>query len=260
MNRIFAYAAFYALGALCLTNLANAESAADAYYDPAAMAKARAALKAGHGRQINSLIMAERLEYQSNDGDPLAVWEAQGWIGGDIQKLWLKTEGEYESSAGQFEEAEVQALYSRAISPFWELQTGLRHDAKPSPTRTYAVVGLQGLAPYWFELDSALFLSDKGDLSARFEAEYELRFTQRLLLQPRLELNLAFSEDADIGQGSGLTTADLGLRLRYEFRRELAPYIGVSWSQSFGSTKDFKRAEGEQANQLSLIAGIRLWF
>jgi len=236
------------------------QNAANDYYDPIAMAKARAALKSGHGSQTNTLVMGERLEYHSNDGDPLIAWEAQAWAGGDIQKLWFKTQGKYEADDGRFEEAEVQALYSRAISPFWNLQTGIRHDIRPDPSRTYAAVGAQGVAPYWFEIDVQLFLSDKGNLSARLEAEYEFRLTQRLLLQPRIELNGAFTDDEGIGIGSGLSTAEAGLRLRYEITREFAPYVGVSWNRAFGETEDFIRAEGEAGDQVSWVAGIRFWF
>lgn len=247
---------------LCVQNAtpAIAQHAADDYYDPLEMAKARAALKASHGNQINTLIIGERLEYLSGEGKPLAVWEGQGWVGKDLQKLWVKTEGEYNIEDSEFEEAEVQALYSRAISPFWDLQAGLRHDINPNPSRTYAVVGAQGLAPYWFELDGAFFLSDEGDVSVRLEAEYEIRFTQRLILQPRIELNAAFSDDDDIGVGSGLSTAQAGLRLRYEVRREFAPYVGVSWNRAFGNTKDFKQAAGENTSEVSWIAGVRFWF
>ncbi len=240
--------------------LAFAQNAADAYHDPEEMAEARAALKQGHGDQISSLILGERFEYQSNEGDTLAVWEAQAWIGGDVQKLWFKTEGEYKAEEGRFEEAEIQALYSRAVSPFWDLQVGLRHDIKPNPSRTYAVIGAQGVAPYWFELDGQLFVSDEGDVSTRLEAEYELRLTQRLMLQPRVELNAAFADDDEVGVGSGLSTVAAGLRLRYEITREIAPYIGVSWNRAFGRTEDFARADGEDSDHVSWVAGIRFWF
>lgn len=243
-----------------LTAKSFAQNAADEFYDPEEMAKARATLKSGHGSQINTLILGERFEYHSNDGEALAVWEAQGWIGGDIEKFWLKTEGEYETDEGGFEEAEVQALYSRAVSPFWDIQAGLRHDLKPSPSRTYAVVGAQGLAPYWFELDGQLFLSDEGDLSARLEIEYEFRLSQKWMLQPRVEINAAFSDDEEIGVGSGLSNAEAGLRLRYELSREFAPYLGVSWNSAFGGTADFIRAEGSDTDQLSWVAGVRFWF
>lgn len=251
--------------ALCAALLLSAsasfaQNAADAYYDPAAMAKARAALKVSHGGQINSLILGERFEYHSNEGDPLAVWEGQGWIGGDQQKLWLKTEGEYDVDDGRFEDAELQALYSRATNAFWDFQIGLRQDFRPNPSRTYLTVGAQGLARYWFELDAQLFLSNKGDLSARLEAEYEFLLTQRLILQPRVELNAALSDDNDIGVGSGLSTAEAGLRLRYEVNRETAPYVGVSWNRAFGGTADAVRAEGQESGQLSWVAGFRFWF
>lgn len=248
--------------AICLLSAAPAlaQNAADAYYDPAQMANARTALNGSHGNQINSLIVGERLEYQSNGGAPLVVWEAQGWIGRDIQKLWFKTDGEYETEGSRFREAEVQVLYSRAIRPFWELQAGVRHDIKPNPSRTYGVISVQGLAPYWFEVDGALFLSGDGDFSARLEAEYEFRLTQRLMLQPRIEINSAFSNDAAIGVGSGLSTAEAGLRLRYAIRREFAPYIGVSWNQAYGSTKYFKQSAGEDAGEVSWVAGVRFWF
>lgn len=244
----------------CNTGQLLAQNAADAYYDPAEMAKAREALKAEHGNQINALILGERLEYQPNEGDPMAVWEAQAWVGGDIQKLWFKTEGEYNTEEGQFDEAELQALYSRAVSPFWDLQIGIRHHFRPDPTLTYAVVGAHGLAPYWFELDGQVFFSDEGDVSARLEAEYEFRLTQKLKLQPRIELNGAFSDNESISMGSGLSTAEAGLRLRYDISRGFSPYVGVSWSQTFGKTEEFVRANGEDSNRTAWVAGIRFWF
>lgn len=215
---------------------------------------------AAEGEPLQYLVLADRLEYQTNEGDDLLLWDAQGWIGGDYNKLWVKTEGEYLFGSDRFEEAETQALYSRAIARYWDVQAGVRHDFKPDPSRTYGVIGLQGLAPYWFEVDSALFVSDEGDVTARIEAEYDLLFTQRLILQPRAELNFAFQDVDELGIGSGLSTAELGLRLRYEIRREIAPYIGVSWTRSVGDTADFARTEGEDPGKVSFVAGIRLWF
>ena len=255
--------AFAIATSLCMlfTSLnAIAQNAADRYYEPAEMAAARTAVKQEHGSQFTSLIMAERLEYHLNDGEPEIVWDAQVWIGGDIHKFWFKTEGDYATEGERFEEAEIQALYSRAISPFWDLQVGVRHDVKPNPSRSYAVIGAQGLSPYWFALDGALFLSDKGIISVRLEAEYEFRLSQRLLMQPRVEFNAAFSDDEEIGIGSGLSTVEVGLRLRYEVVRELAPYIGVSWARSFGDTAAFQRAVGEDTDQVSIVAGVRFWF
>ncbi len=202
----------------------------------------------------------DRLEYQTNEGDGLLVWDAEGWVGGDYNKLWIKSEGEYLFERERVEEAELQALYSRAIAPFFDVQAGVRHDFKPDPSRTFGVLGVQGLAPYWFEIDAAGFVSDEGDVSARLEAEYEFLFTQKLILQPRTELNFAVQDVKKLGVGSGLSTAELGLRLRYEIVREFAPYIGVSWTRLVGKTEDFARDEGENVSSVSFVAGVRLWF
>src|SRR5690606_7160807 len=131
---------------------------------------------------------------------------------------------------------EVQALYSRAIGPYFDLQAGVRHDIRPSPSRAYAVLGVEGLAPYWFEVEAHAFLSDKGDLFARVGASYDQLITQRLVIQPRAELNAAAQDAA--GVAGGLTDAALGVRLRYEVRREFAPYIGVSYERKIGGTAD----------------------
>lgn len=250
----------YIAGLAFFSTALVAQNAADQYFDPEEMAKARKVLKASHGAQVNSLILGERFEFHSNHGDPLAVWEGQGWIGNDEKKFWIKTEGEYAHEDSRFEEAEIQALYSRAISPFWDVQAGLRFDLEPDPSRSYLALGVQGLAPQWFELDTQLFLSDEGDISARIEVEYALRLTQRLILQPRVELNAAFSDDPEIGVGSGFSSVDAGLRLRYEVRREFAPYIGISWIRALGNTEDFVAAAGEDSSELSLVVGIRLWY
>lgn len=237
-----------------------AQDAANNYYDPLEMAKARAALKSHHGDQINMLVLGERVEYHSSSGDPVVVWEGQGWIGKDEHKLWIKTEGEYDTKGEVFEEVELQALYSKAISPFWDFQVGLRYNAKPTPSRAYGTIGVQGLAPYWFELDAAIFVSQEGNISTRLEAEYELRITQRLILQPRVEINAGFSDDDDIRLGAGVSTSDIGLRLRYEIVRQFAPYVGIAWSNAFGETEDLQRAENINTSQLSLVAGVRFWF
>ncbi|MEO0972828.1 MAG: copper resistance protein B, partial [Pseudomonadota bacterium] len=183
----------FVFASLVLAGPGWAQPAADTPFDAERMAQARAALYQSHGGQLLSLVLGERVELQSREGDATAVWEAQGWLGTDRHKWWVKTEGERPTDDNAFEEFELQSLYSRALTAFWDLQAGIRHDLSPNPSRTYAVVGMQGLAPYLFEVDAALFLSDRGDLSARLEVEYELRLTQRLLLQPRLELNGAFS-------------------------------------------------------------------
>lgn len=232
---------------------------ADAYFDRDAMAAARAALKKEHGGAPNWFFLAERLEYQSNEGAPALLFDGQGWWGTDRNKIWVKSEVERDFDEGRFEEAELQALWSRPISRFFDVQAGVRHDFVRGADRTFGVVGVQGLAPYWFEIDAALFVSGEGDISARFEAEYDLLLTQRLILQPRTELNFSVTDAEDAGVGSGLSTAEVGVRLRYEIRRQFAPYVGVSWERAVGETAGFAPADGENVGAVSLVAGLRLW-
>jgi copper resistance protein B len=240
--------------------VAAAPALAQDVVDPQATAAVRHHMMEHHGAGIMTYVEGERLEYRSNDGDPLFLWDAQGHVGGDLNKFWMKTEGEYDFAADAFEEAEVQGLFSRAIGSYWDLQAGVRHDFAPFEDRTYGVLGVQGIAPYLFEIDAAIFVSGHGDVTARLEAEYELLLTQRLILQPRAELNFAFQDVAALETGSGLSTAETGLRLRYEARREFAPYIGVSWERSIGDTADYARAAGEDPSSVSLVAGLRIWF
>ena len=202
------------------------------------------------------LVQADRLEYQRDDSTWL--WDLQGWIGNDYRKFWWKTQGEFDD--GPTDEAELQLLYSRAISPFFDLQVGLRHDIDPEPSRSFVVAGIQGLAPQWIEIDAAAFISEDGDISARFEAEYELLLTQRLVLQPRFEIDLALQDVPELQLGSGVTNTDIGLRLRYEIRREIAPYVGISWQKFYGGTADFLETAGEDDDSFSVLAGIRFWF
>lgn len=230
------------------------------FFDAAAIAAVHEASMAEHGDSLNYLVIGERLENQVHDGDNMLVWEAQGWVGYDLDKLWLKTEGEYDEEANDTESFELQTLWSHAIAPFWDVQLGLRHDFEPNVSRDYAVVGLMGLAPYWFEVDAAAFLSDEGDVSTRVEAEYELRFTQRLILQPRVELNYAFDDDVDAGVWQGFNKVEAGLRLRYEFKRELAPYIGVAWEKAYGNTADMLKVAGRENGDLLFVAGLRIWY
>ncbi|MFT4583578.1 MAG: copper resistance protein B [Gammaproteobacteria bacterium] len=246
--------------AISFSPLTAAQTATSLNYAATEMAAARAAMKKGAGGHTNYFVQGDRFEYRSNDGDPAVFWDGQAWIGKDLHKLWLKTEGEFATRDGQFDDAEVQALYSYAIAPFWDAQIGVRHDIKRDPSRTYATISLQGIAPYWFELDSALFISSKADVSVRIEAEYDLRITQRLLLQPRVELNISFSNDKEIGVGSGFGSGLAGLRLRYEISRQFAPYVGLSWQRDVGRTADFTRRANDDVDQLSLVAGIRFWF
>ena len=210
--------------------------------------------------QLFTLVKIDQLEFRSQDGDDVASWDGQARIGNDLHKLALKSEGEYVLDPDTMETAEFQLLYLRMISDFFDVQAGLRHDFQPNPSRTYAIVGINGLAPQWFEVDASLFLSDEGDVSARFHVEYDILFTQRLVLQPNAEVNVAFSDDEPTGVGSGISDIELGLRLRYEFVREFAPYLGIQWERKLGNTSDFARAEGEDDNVFSIVAGVRVFF
>ncbi len=211
-------------------------------------------------QQIHKFFLIDRLEYGDVDGTNNYLWDAQGWIGGDYNKLWLKTEGEGPMRGGSPEDTEFQALYNRTITPFWSAQAGLRYDVNPNPDRGFAVFGLQGLAPYWFESDTALFVSEDGDVSFRGEFEYELLLTQRLILQPRAEINASAQDVPEYGLGSGLNNTEMGIRLRYEIKREFAPYIGVRWEQTYGETKDIAQAEGEETSSTAFVVGIRAWY
>lgn len=236
------------------------EHAAATIYDPTLFArKRREELIEEHGGFVTSMVLVDQFEYRIRDGHDGYKWDAQGWYGGDYNKLWIKSEGEGEFGESP-EQAEVQALYSRALDPWFNLQVGVRHDFRPEPERTHLVLGVQGLAPYWFEVDGSAFLSDKGDLTARFEAEYDQRITNKLILQPAVEFNLAAQEVPEIGIGSGLSSIEAGLRLRYEFVPEFAPYVGVEYERSFGDTADFARGAGEDVGGWSFLVGIRTWF
>jgi copper resistance protein B len=235
------------------------DHAAEALYDPAVMARARAAMLKESGGMTFSQLMIDRLEYRAQKGGDGYHWEGEGWIGGDINRLAIKSEGEGDVR-GALESAELQALYSRAIDPWWNIVGGVRQDFRPQPQRTYATVGIEGLAPYWFEVEAQAFLSNKGDVHVRAEGSYDQRITQRLVLQPAAEVNIAAQDVPELGIGSGLSNIELGLRLRYEFGREFAPYIGVNWERSFGDTARYARAAGERASAISLVMGIRFWF
>ena len=201
----------------------------------------------------------DQLENRWQDGRNVLKWEAQGWYGGDTEKIWFNTEGERSAGEG-VEEAEFQLLYSRMWSEFWDLQAGIRYDVRPQPQTRYGVVGLNGVAPYFFEVNAQAFISEEGDLSARVKAEYELLITQKLVLQPSLEANLSTQRVRELDTGRGFTDITLGLRLRYELVKEFAPYVGVNWERKLGGTASLARADGEDPGSLSFVTGIRFWF
>ena len=223
--------------------------AAARFYDPAVMAAADRRMRAEHGGMTFGQILFDLAEVQIRDGRDGLRWDGEGWWGGDVHRLVVKTEGEA-SFGRRVDDAEVQALYSRAIGPYTDLQGGLRQDLGRGG-RTYATIGVEGLAPYWFQFEGALFLSDRGDLLGRVQGYYDQRITQRLILQPRVELNLAAQDVPRSGIAAGLSGADLGLRLRYEIRREFAPYLGLAWEDRRGDAR---------GGGLALAIGTRAWF
>ncbi len=237
-----------------------ADHAADGIFDPSAMEAAREQLRREHGRSLISKVMVNLGEYRVQDeGDQGYRWEGEARIGGNINRLVLKSEGEGIVSSG-LESAELQALYSRAVTPFYDLQAGVRQDFEPTTRRTYATLGFEGLAPYWFLTQGALFVSDHGDVLARLEGSYDVRLFQRLILQPQAEINLSAQDVPEAGVGAGLSSIELGLRLRYELRREFAPYVGFSYDQVFGETADLARASGDGSSDHGFVVGLRAWF
>lgn len=234
--------------------------AADAIWGAEAMAPSRDNLARENGGMRTGSVLIERLEARiaADGGEDGYVWDAQAFYGGDINRFVLKSEGEGEFG-GELEDAEIQALYSRAIGPFFDLQAGVRFDPEPD-TRGHLVVGVQGLAPYMFHVDGALFLSDRGDLTARLEGEYDQRITQRLIVQPRLEVELSAQDIPERGIGAGITKIEPGVRLRYEIAREFAPYLGIEYEAALGETADNARAAGEDPDGLKVLVGIRAWF
>ncbi len=191
------------------------------------------------------------------DNETVGAWDAQGWIGGDYNRFWWKSEGAL--TDGNFEDAEIQALYSRNISRFWDAQVGVRYDLEPKG-ETYGVIGLQGLAPYFFEVDAAAFVSSSGEVSARFDATGELLFTQRLILKPGVAFDFFAERDRSRQIGSGLSTAEFSAQLRYEFTRELAPYVELAYQKAYGETADFQRAATGSDDDTVFKIGLRTMF
>ena len=211
-----------------------------------------------HDHGINSLLLINQLEWQGGEGDGALNWDIKGWVGGDIDRLWLRSEGE--RSAGRTESAEAQALWGHAISPWWDVVGGVRQDFKPGDGQTWAAFGAQGMALYNFEAEATVFFGESGRTAARLEGDYDFLLTNRLILQPTAELNVYGKNDPQRGLGSGLSNTEAGLRLRYEIRREFAPYLGVTWNRTYGNTADYAREEGEDRSEARLVLGVRLWF
>ncbi|MFJ4141007.1 MULTISPECIES: copper resistance protein B [Pseudomonas] len=216
---------------------------------------------AGHGlsdKSLNTFFLLDQFEYQDADNGSALSWDATGWIGGDVDRLWLRSEGE--RTNGVTESAELTALWGHSISPWWDVVTGVRQDFKPGSPQTWGAFGIQGMALYNFEAEATAFIGENGQTAARLEGDYDILLTNRLILQPTAEMNFYGKNDPQRGIGSGLANTEVGLRLRYELVREFAPYIGVTWSRSYGKTADLASDEGEDTNEARFVVGVRMWF
>lgn len=210
-----------------------------------------------HDGELRYLVLFEQLEWEgSGDGGP--GWNNRTWIGGDLNRLWLRSQGE--SHDGRVESAFVDVLFGRSISRWWDVVAGVRQDIRPGPSQTWVGGGLQGIAPYFFDIEVTGYIGAEGRTMLRLEADHDLLLTNRLILQPSLEAVLHGKSDPERGVGSGLSTLEGGLRLRYEMKREFAPFVGISWTQSFFGTADAARAAGENVASTRLTVGVRTWF
>jgi copper resistance protein B len=209
------------------------------------------------GDPLLSYVAIDQLEKGLESDDPTS-FSVQAWVGYDTDKIWLKTSGEYQNSDEQ--DLEIQALYSHTVAPYWDMQMGLRRDIKPSPSRDWLVLGFQGLAPYFLDIDATFFVGEKGQTAIRLGVEQEWLITQKLVLTPEFEVNAYGKSDDKLNMGSGLTDINAGLRLKYEITRKFAPYIGIDWSKKLGATADLARHDGESVSNTQFVIGVTAWF
>ena len=210
-----------------------------------------------HDRAINFQVLVDQLEMQFIHGQTGSRWDSRSWVGGDVNRIWVRTEGD--AVDGVLDTAEVQVLYGRSIHPWWDLVGGVRYDPRPSPSHTWAAIGIQGIAPFFVDVQATAFIGPSGHTAARIEVEHDVLLTQRLALQSLMELSLSGKDDPDRGVGAGLSTGEIGFRLRYEFKREFAPYAGVVWHKKLFGTADATRAQGGDVGGWHLVGGIRFW-
>jgi len=203
-------------------------------------------------------VLIDKFEFAHGEDADAQLISAQAWYGDDRNKLWLKADGE--RASGRLEDLRAEALWDHALAPYWGLQVGARHDFGEGPERSWAAFGVQGLAPYWFDVEATTYAGPSGRTAARVEVEYDLLFTQRLILQPDLAFSLYGKSDPERGIGSGISKLDLGLRLRYEIERRFAPYAGIVFTQRYGQTADFARAADQSVSEVRYVVGIRAWF
>lgn len=235
-----------------------ADHAADRFFPADRMARARAALL-DEGRFTTGAVMIDQLEYRAVSGRDGYAWTGTAWYGGDMDRIAFASEGE-----GAFghrpERAETRLVWRHALNPWWNLEAGVRHDFSPSPQRTYATIGIEGLAPYWFEVEGQVFVSTRGDVHLRVGGYHDVRLAGPLVLQPDAEVNVALQDVPALGIGAGVERIELGARLRYELSPQFAPYLGIHWERKLGATADHARADGERASAVSAVAGVRVWF
>ncbi|HEX4024891.1 MAG TPA: copper resistance protein B [Steroidobacteraceae bacterium] len=210
-----------------------------------------------HNDPLLGYAVVNQNELRTGDGSSTYRWDAEGWYGDNLNSAWVKTEGNLDTGTSALDEAEAQLLYSRAVSTFFDLQAGVREDFAPGPARSWGAVGIEGLAPLYWNIGAFAFVSDSEHLGARLEGYYDLLLTQRLILQPQFELNVYSRNDPRREIGAGFSDLDTGLRLRYEIRRELAPYIGVTYENRYGHTAALTRGQGAPIEQVRLALGIR---
>jgi copper resistance protein B len=210
-----------------------------------------------HDDPLNKGVLLNRFEAGDAD-DSVLQWDLDAWIGKSLTRLWIRTEGE--RVANHTERADLEFLWGKGIARWWDFVAGARHDFAPGTDRDWAAVGVRGLAPYRFDIEATAYVGDGGRAAFRFESQYEVLVTNRLILQPLLELTWNAQSDATRGAGTGLADAEFGVRLRYEFRREVAPYVGLVRERKFGRTADLARAAGLAADDTELVAGVRLSF
>lgn len=206
----------------------------------------------GGGDILRATVMVENFEYQFSD-EGVHSWDAYAYAGYDLNKIYIYTEGE--KAEDEQSESENQLVYSRAITSYWDVQIGVGYDKTPDADYRWGVLALSGLAPYFFETRAVLLVGEDAEVGIRFEAEYEALLTQKLILSPSIGVT-AYSKDIpEMELGEGLSSLTLGLRLRYEFVREFAPYVGVEWSKNFGNTDDY-----HSLNETYAVIGLRFWF
>jgi len=211
-----------------------------------------------HDQSVNFFVLLDQLEWQTGSGADALSWDTKGWIGQDRNRFWFRSEGD--RADGRTEQAQTNLLYGRAIARWWDVIAGVRLDTLPDTPRSALAVGIQGLAPHWFEVEASAYVEPSGRTHLRVETEYEQLITNRLVLQPLVEFEIYGRADRERGIDAGLSTGELGLRLRYEFRREFAPYVGVVWTRKFFGTADMARAAGEDVAGTRLAVGLRTWF